>query len=227
VAARVAPFVTDGATLQLGLGKVPTALIRLLRDRRGLKLHSGMLSEGVMDLAESGVLDPRWEHMTTMYLGSPKLYRWITGRTGIRVRGCEHIHDSVRLSSIERLVAVNSALSVDLFGQCNLETAAGRAMSGCGGAPDFARAARLSREGISIIAMPASAGKSSRIVSGLGTGGIATLSRTEADVVITDEGVADLRGLSVMERAESLIAIAPPAARSQLSDEWREIAARL
>jgi acyl-CoA hydrolase len=229
VAARVASFVTDGATLQLGLGKVPSALASLIRDRVDLKIHSGMLSDGVMELAESGALDPHWAHMTTMFLGSPKLYDWIAGRTGIQLRGCEQTHGPVRLGSLERLIAVNSALSVDLFGQCNLETAGGRAMSGCGGAPDFARAARLSPDGVSIVALPASAGKNrdSRIVSSLGTGGIATLARTEADVVVTEEGVADLRGLSVMERAEALIAIAPLAARSRLSDEWREIAAKL
>jgi acyl-CoA hydrolase len=229
VATRVAPFIADGAVLQLGLGKVPTALTGLLRDRRRLRLHSGMLSEGIMGLSEAGALDGEWAHMTTMFLGSTALYEWIAYPTGICIRGCEETHDPRRLGTMERFVAVNTALSVDLFGQCNLETAGGRALSGCGGAPDFARAARASPGGLSIVALPASAGTdhTSRIVSKLGTGGIATLARTEVDVVITDMGAADLRGLSVVERAEALIAIAPPAARSGLSDEWREILGRL
>lgn len=229
VAARVAPLIADGAALQLGLGKVPGALTRLLRDRRGLRLHSGMLSEGVMELAAAGALDREWEHMTTMFLGSPALYDWLAHPTGIRLCGCEHTHDPRRLGVIERFVAVNTALSVDLFGQCNLETAGGRALSGAGGAPDFARAARLSPGGISIVALPATGGanQNSRIVSNLGSGGLATLARTEVDVIVTDEGVADLRGLSVIERAEALIEVAPPSARSQLSTEWREIVGRL
>jgi acyl-CoA hydrolase len=229
VAARVAPLIADGAALQLGLGKVPTALTSLLHDRRGLRLHSGMLSEGVMELAAAGALDREWEHMTTMFLGSASLYEWLAHPNGIRLCGCEQTHDPRRLGVIERFVAVNTALSVDLFGQCNLETAGGRALSGAGGAPDFARAARLSPGGISIVALPATSGanQNSRIVSNLGAGGLATLARTEVDVIVTDEGVADLRGLSVVERAEALIGVASPSARSQLSTEWREILGRL
>ena len=229
VAGQAASFIKDGVVLQLGIGKVPSALSSLLCDRRGLRLHSGMLSDGVMQLAKSGSLDPDWPHLTTMFLGSEKLYEWIAGHTGIRLSGCEQTHDPRRLAALERFVAVNSALSVDLFGQCNLETASGRALSGSGGAPDFARAAHLSPGGISIVALPSTTGPSqvSRIVSTLGRAGIVTLSRTEADIVVTDEGVADLRGLSVAERADALIAVAHPDARPRLSEEWREIADKL
>jgi len=229
VAARVASFIEDGATLQLGLGKVPSALSHLLCDRRGLRLHSGMLTDGVMDLVDKGALDRGSEHVTTMLLGSSRLYEWSTHQGSIQLRGCEYTHDPTRLASIKRLVSVNTALSVDLFGQCNLETASGRAVSGAGGAPDFARAARLSPGGISIVALPScvAKGQGSRIVGQLGPGSVVTLPRTEVDVVVTDEGAADLRGLSVPERAEALIAVAPPAARGELLHRWREILAGL
>jgi acyl-CoA hydrolase len=225
VAERVAPFIVDGAALQFGLGKVPFILSKLLGDRRGLRLHSGMLSDGVVDLVNGGALAPNWPHLTTMLLGSETLYEWSAQQEMIQLRGCEFTHDAARLAAIDGFVAVNSALSVDLFGQCNLETASGRALSGSGGAPDFARAARLSPGGLSIVALPAGTGKpqGSRIVATLGSAGIVTLPRTDVDVIITDEGVADLRGLSVAERAQALISIAPPGARADLSDQWREI----
>jgi acyl-CoA hydrolase len=229
VAARVAPLISDGNALQLGLGKVPSALTRFLRDRRGLRLHSGMLSDGLMDLAASGALAPDWQHVTTMLLGSARLYEWSAQQSSIRLRGCEYTHDAGRLAAIGGFISVNTALSVDLFGQCNLETASGRALSGAGGAPDFARAARLSPGGLSIVALPAAiaGNQGSRIVAKLCPGSVVTLPRTDVDIVVTDEGTADLRGRSVPERAEALIAVAPPAARAELSDQWREILARL
>jgi acyl-CoA hydrolase len=123
---------------------------------------------------------------------------------------------------------VNSALEVDLFGQCNLEIAGGRAVSGAGGATDFSRAARMSPGGISIVALPASFGAGrSRIVARLGTDSVASLARTEVDVIVTEEGAADLRGKSVFERAEAICGIASPAARGDLQAQWREISQRL
>ena len=164
-----------------------------------------------------------------MLLGSADLYEWSKRQELIHVLGCDRIHDAIRLASIPRLVAVNSALSVDLFGQCNLETAGGRALSGAGGAPDFARAARLSPGGLSIVALPATVarGKGSRIIASEGAGSLVTLPRTDVDVVVTEEGAADLRGLSVPQRAEALIGIAPPHARAELTDQWRETLGRL
>jgi acyl-CoA hydrolase len=225
VATNAALFIHDGAAIQLGLGKVPLALSKLLCARRGLRLHSGMISDGVMELASFGALSRDWNHVTTMLLGSASLYSWSEQHHEIHVRGCEYTHDPGQLATIDGLVAVNSALSVDLFGQCNLETASGRASSGAGGAPDFARAARLSRGGVSIVALPSTVGRHgvSRIVGELGPAGIVTLPRTEVDVVVTEVGSADLRGLSVVDRAQALIRIAAPHARAGLVDQWREI----
>lgn len=224
IARALAPYIEDGATLQLGLGKVPHALASTLQNHRGLRLHSGMLSDGIMTLAENGALDPTWEHSTTVLLGSPELYGWAQQRPDLYVRGVEFTHDLRRLAGIERFVAVNSALEVDLFGQCNLEIAGGRAVSGPGGAPDFARGAHLSPGGLSIVAMPATFGEPARSRVCARLNGVATLSRTEVDIVATDVGVADLRGLSVHERALALINVAAPALRADLSEAWREIA---
>ena len=136
-------------------------------------------------------------------------------------------HDACRLAALPRLHAVNSALSVDLFGQANLEIADGRAVSGLGGAGDFARGARLSPGGLSIVALPSTAGRAgSRIVPRL-EDGIASLSRGDVDVVVTEHGAADLRGLCVHGRAEALAAVADPAFRPMLADAWREVRRRL
>lgn len=227
IARHVAAFVGDGAALQIGLGKVPDALLRLLADRRGLRLQSGMLSDGARLLEDGGALDRRFAHTSCVHVGTCDYYEWLRGRKGFEVRGCEHTHSGAVLGTVPRLVALNSALSVDLFGQANLESLDGRAVSGVGGAADFARAASLSPTGISIVALPATAGKerASRIVARLDA--VVSLPRQDIDVVVTEFGAADLRGRSVMERAARLIAIADPSQHATLETAWRAIAARL
>ncbi len=227
IARLLSQFVGDGATLQIGIGKVPDALMSGLTDRRGLKLFSGMLSDGARLLAESGSLDPLFKHTCCVQLGTRAYYDWLRERPDFAVRGCDFTHATAILATLPGLIAVNSALSVDLFGQANLEMLGGRMVSGCGGAPDFARGAQLSAGGVSIIALPATAGRdaATRIVPRLD--GICTLPRNDIDVVVTEHGIADLRGRSVMERAERLIAIAAPQYRSDLADRWRDVAKRL
>ncbi len=226
IAEAITQFIADEATIQIGLGKVPDALMARLRDRRRLKLYSGMLSDGARILAESGALDKDFAHTCCVQLGSRDYYDWLATRPDFAVRGAELTHAVPVLAGLRGLVAVNSALSVDLFGQANLEMLGGRMVSGCGGAPDFTRGACLSDGGVSIIALPSTAGKDqSRIVARLD--GIASVPRTDIHVVVTEHGAADLRGLSVIERAERLIAIAAPRHRSALSDAWRQIAERL
>ncbi len=228
IARHIAAFVEDGCTLQVGLGRIPDALMALLHDRRGIGLHSGMLADSALDLWEAGALDPGFPHASCVWVGSAELYERLRGRAGPAVLGCDVTHDVRRLASFERFRAVNSALSVDLFGQANLEIADGQAVSGIGGASDFARGARLSPGGLSIVAMPSSFERNtrSRIVPRLGDA-IASLSRIDIDVVVTEHGAADLRGLCVHGRAEALIAIAAPAFRASLADAWRDIRSRL
>ena len=223
IAKRIATYIEDGAALQIGLGKVPDALLRLLTDRRRLRLHSGMLSDGAQLLAESGSLDPNFAHTSCVHVGTQSYYDWLAGRTDFAVRGCDQTHAPATLAGMSGLIAVNSALSVDLFGQANLEMLDGRAISSVGGAADFARAASFSADGISIIALPATSGSSDlpRIVPRLD--GICSLPRQDVDVVITEHGAADLRGLSVFERGTALIAVAAPQHRPALDAAFSDI----
>ncbi|MFT3666943.1 acetyl-CoA hydrolase/transferase family protein [Piscinibacter sp.] len=227
IARHIAPLVDDGSVLQAGLGKVPTALMRLLRDRRRLRLHSGMLSDGLLELAQAGALDMDFAHTTCVLVGSTGFYDAVRHFGPLRVLGCDVTHHPLTLSRMERFVAVNSALEVDLFGQCNLERSNGAAVSGPGGAPDFAHAGRHSRGGCSIVALHACHKGGSRIVPCLGERALATLSRLDVDHVVTEFGVARLQGASVHERAEALIEIAAPEYRAELREAWRAIAARL
>ena len=228
IARHIAALIPDRATIQVGLGKVPHALMQALHGHRSLKIHSGMVSDGLIGMVEAGALDNGFQHSTTAVLGSHLLYDWIAGRQDIHVRGVAEIHTPAILAGLARFVAVNSALEIDLLGQCNLEHANGRAVSGGGGASDFARGARLARGGFSIVALPATFGTNgSRIVARLSDGAVTSLARNDVDIVVTEEGVADLRGKSVHERAEALILIASPAAQPKLEEEWKQIAARL
>ncbi len=226
IAGHVAGLIGDGCTLQAGLGRVPDALLALLHDRRGLRLHSGMLADSALDLCDAGALDPASVPTSCVWVGSPALYERLRGRDGLVVAGCDVTHDPARLAALPRFHAVNSALSVDLFGQANLEIADGHAVSGIGGAGDFARGARASEGGLSIVALPSTSRGRSRIVARLDDG-IASLSRTDIDVVVTEHGVADLRGLSVHGRAEALIAVAGPAFHADLIDAWALVRCRL
>jgi len=227
IARHVAQFITDGMTLQTGLGKVPGALLSALGDRRDLKFHSGMLSDGVMELHERGALAPGHAHLACALVGSTLLYDWAAENPCVRLRGCDVTHDPRRLALLDGFVAINSAIEVDLFGQCNLERLAGKSVSGPGGAPDFASAARRSPGGLSIIALPASGGGMSRICACLGEDAVVSVPRSEVDIIVTEHGAADLRGKSVHERAEALIAVAAPDARSALEGAWARLVKRL
>ena len=227
IAGHIARYIVDGATLQVGLGKVPDALLRLLTDRRNLKLHSGMLSDGAQILAEKGCLDAGFRHTACVGLGSQAFYAWLDGRDDFAIAGCDVTHDALRLASLAGLVAVNSAISVDLFGQANLEMLDGRMISGVGGAPDFARGASLAQGGLSIIALPSVGGKeqTSRIVPQLDTA--ISLPRYDIDVLVTEQGAADLRGLTIAARAMAIAAVAAPQHRGALEEAAHALQRRL
>ena len=225
----IAQFIEDGSVLQTGLGKVPGAIARALRGHRNLAIHSGMVSDGLMELALAGALDPDATHYSTVVAGSKELYDWMPEARGLQLVGCDQTHAPATLARLEKFVAVNSALEVDLLGQCNLEHRDGRAISGAGAAPDFAATARNCRGGLSIVALNATydGGTKSRIVPALPQSAVASLSRVDVDLVITEFGVADLRLASVHERARALINVAAPQFRESLEREWAERARRL
>ncbi len=215
IAAHIAPFVRDGDTLQTGLGRVPDAVARRLTERKRLKVHSGLLGDGLMDLVESGAVD---QAMVGTAIGTAALYPRLT-HPALEFRPVSITHGPRLLAALDRFVTINSALAVDLFGQAFAEMSGQEWMSGPGGAGDFSRGARAGH-GTRIVALPATTSSASRIVPpGQGLGPV-SLSRFDIDVVVTEHGAADLRGLCHAERASALIAIADPAYRHALRTAW-------
>lgn len=222
IGAHIANLVRDGDSLQVGIGKVPSAVLDALHAHRGLACHGGLVSEQTIELYEAGALDPSRPMVCTSVLGTKRLYDWVDGRDNVHVLPVGTTHNVLKLAEIENLVAINSVLAVDLHGQANAETVDGRQVGGSGGLTDFVRGAGLSKNGRSIVALPstASRGKVSRIVAGLARE-IASSARVDADYVVTEHGVAVLRHKSMEERAEALIGIADPAFREPLEKAWR------
>jgi 4-hydroxybutyrate CoA-transferase len=227
IGAHVAGLIDDGDTIQIGIGKVPASVLAALGDRQGLGLHGGLVSDEVADLHEAGVITGarRSRDAGTMVcataLGSARVYDWAGRCPELSFAPVSYTHDVRVLGQIDHFVAINSVLSVDLSGQANAETLDGRQVSGTGGLLDFVRGARLSKGGRSILALPSTAGgRTSRIVPRLGAGDVVSCPRADADIVVTEHGVARLRERSVDERAEALIAIADPAFRNELADAW-------
>ena len=220
---HVADFVEDGATLQTGIGTIPDAVLAQLKDRHELGVHSGAIGDGIAELWEAGVITNSCKSIDRevtiggVLIGGEKLRRFAHRNPALELRGTEYTHCSRVLGAIDRFLAINSAIEVDLTGQVNSEIAAGRYVGGVGGILDFLRAAQASREGVPIIVLPSSAGDRSRIVPKLS--GPVTVPRSDSCVIFTEHGVADLRGLSLSERVSRLIAVADPAHREQLERE--------
>ncbi|MEM6818885.1 MAG: acetyl-CoA hydrolase/transferase C-terminal domain-containing protein [Pseudomonadota bacterium] len=220
IARHVANMIPDGATLQAGLGVIPSEVFALLKDRKNLRIMSGMVSDSLVPLAESGALDPSHEQIFGMALGSQSLYAWLNGRSGFRVADCSETHNRDVLTSIDGFHAVNSALEVALDGSINSEQLGSRIVSGPGGLPDYAFGGTHSAGGASMIALPASNRKRgiSRIVPRLANHDSPTLQSGSVTHVVTEYGVADLRTPDAVERASRLIAIADPEHRAMLQN---------
>jgi acetyl-CoA hydrolase len=221
IARHAAQFIPDGATLEFGLGSLPDAILAALGDRRDLGVHSGLLCDGIARLSEQGVITnarksiDRGVTVGGVLMGSKILLDFAHLNPRLQLRSSEYTHHPATLSRIERFVAVNSAVEVDLTGQVNAEIAGGSYVGAIGGQLDFVRAASISPGGVSLICLPASIGtKISRIVARL-SAPVAT-PRSEAGVFVTEWGAADLRGLPLSKRAERMIAIAHPAFREEL-----------
>ena len=228
VAQRVGELVRDGDTLQFGLGKLQGAVLAALANHRGLRVHAGMVSEGLLGLLDSGALAGRSMQeppvCTGVALGSEALYRAVADPALVRFAPVGHTHAQATLAAIPGLVAINSALEVDLLGQVNCETLGGRQISGVGGLVDFLRGARASEGGQGIVAATATVGRDarSRIVPLLAAGPVG-IARADADFVVTEHGRADLRGLGVDARAAALMAVAAPTHREALSKAWHTL----
>jgi len=228
-AALVASLVTDGATLQFGVGRLQTAILGALTGHRRLRIHSGMVSSPVARLIDAGTVAGEGAIEAGVALGDAAFYERVGADPTFYFRPVRETHDVRRIAAIPDFCAINSAVSVDLFGQVNAECIGGRLVAGAGGLPAFAAGARLATGGRSIIVLSATAdgGSTSRIVSHSGAGSLVTLARHEADFVVTEFGVADLRTCSVHERAQALIRVAAPQFREALAAEWHAASRRL
>lgn len=221
---NVASLIPDGATLQMGIGKIPDAVLACLGDRRDLGVHTEMFSDGVMELARRGVINGRRKTLlpgkivTSFLMGTEELYEWAHDNPAVEMRPSEFTNDPFVIARNDRMIAINSALNVDLTGQVAADTLRGRFFSGIGGQVDFIRGAARARHGKPIIALPSTAkgGSISRILPVLEEGAGMVTSRGDVHYVVTEHGVADLWGRSIRERAMALIEIAHPDFRGEL-----------
>jgi 4-hydroxybutyrate CoA-transferase len=229
---NVAALIPDGATLQLGIGAIPDAVLLFLEGKKDLGIHSEMFSDGVVHLAEAGVVTNRrktlnpGKFIATFLMGTRKLYDFVHGNLDVELHPADYTNDPYIIGQHDNMVSINSALQVDLMGQVNAEMIGSRQFSGIGGQVDFVRGASRSRGGKSIIAMPSTAAKGtiSRICLELDRGSAVSTSRNDVHFVVTEYGPADLRGKTLEQRAEALIAISHPDFRSALREQLRQAA---
>ncbi len=225
IGAFVAGLVRDGDTLQFGIGSVPLALADALTGHRQLRFHGGLISGGVRTLWNAGAMHASSPITTGVVLGAAELREFAAQLPSLWLTSVDHTHNLARLAAIPRLMAINSAVEVDLFGQVNAERMAGSLQAGPGGLPAFALGAQASPGGRLLICLAATArgGKVSRIVPSLGDTALCTLPRHMADVFVTEHGVADVRNLDLDGRAQALIAIAAPEQREALAQAWDQM----
>ncbi|MGI9615254.1 MAG: acetyl-CoA hydrolase/transferase family protein [Acidimicrobiales bacterium] len=221
---NTASLVEDGAVLQFGIGAIPESVLAALADRTDLGVHGGMVGDTIIDLVEAGALTGARKNVDTgkmvvaAVLGTRRSFDWSHRNDAIVMAPSSYSHGAAALSTVERFVGINSALSIAADGSVNAETAGARVLSGPGGQPDFALGASASPSGLSIIAMPSTAagGTRSRLVRQLPPGTSTTIPRYLVDVVVTEFGVAHLRGLPLEERPAALASVAHPDFRDEL-----------
>jgi 4-hydroxybutyrate CoA-transferase len=230
IAQYVADLVQDGDTIQVGIGGIPSAVLDALKDRRDLGVHSGLITDGIVELIERGAVTNRRKNVDTgvttgnWLLGTDRLHRWADRNPLLSVRSAEYVHGAHVIAGIENFRAINSGLEVDLTGQVNAEIAGSYSVGGVGGLADFVRGALMSSTGRSIVALPSTArgGQVSRIVPRIESG-VVTVPRYDADYVVTEWGIAHLRGKSLEERARELVAVAHPDFRDELQAGSRRL----
>jgi acyl-CoA hydrolase len=226
VGANVASLIPDGATIQTGIGGIPDAVLSCLGDRRDLGIHTEMVSDGVIDLMEAGVLTGerktlhRGKVVLSFVLGSQRLFDFVRENPSFEFQAISYTNDPFVVAQNDKMVAINSALQVDLTGQVCADSLGTKPFSGFGGQVDFIRGAAHSKGGVPIIALPSTAmhGTVSRIVPVLEPGAGVVTSRADVHYVVTEHGIAYLHGKTLGERAEALIAIADPQFRAELED---------
>ena len=223
-----ASLIKDGDTLQMGIGAIPDAVLMFLKDKKDLGIHSEMFSDGVLELVEAGVITNRrktlnpGKFVANFLMGTKKLYDFADRNEDVLILPVDYVNHPFIIAQNDNMVAINSCVQVDLMGQVVSESVGLKQFSGTGGQVDFVRGAAMSKGGRSIIAMPSTAagGKISRIVSLLDEGAAVTTSRNDVDYIVTEYGIAHLKGYTLRQRAQKLIQIAHPNFRAELQKEF-------
>ncbi len=230
IAALIAERVGNGATLQVGIGAIPNAVLAALSGHENLGLHTELIGDSVIDLIEAGVitgahkLRRRNKHVGTFCLGTQRLYDWLDDNDGVEMLGVEWVNNPMIIAEQPDFVSINATTEVDLFGQCASETVAGRYWSSSGGQADFARGAMYSQGGQAFVVLHSQTRKGrSRIRAQLTPGSVVTTLKNTVDFVVTEQGIAELRGRSLAARAQLLISIAHPDHRDALEREAFEL----
>lgn len=222
-----AKLIRDGDTLQLGIGSIPDAVLQYLTDKKDLGIHTEMFSDGVVKLAEAGVITNRKKSLhknqfvATFLMGTKRLYDFVNHNPDVYMAPVDYVNDPFIIAQNENMVSINSCVQVDLMGQIASESIGYKQISGVGGQVDFIRGAAGSKGGRAIIAMPSTAkGEISKIVPLLDEGAVVTTSRCDADYIVTEYGIAKLKGYTLKQRAKALIQIAHPDFRESLKKEY-------
>lgn len=225
IAENVASLIEDGATLQMGIGKIPDAVLSMLSTRRRLGIHTEMFSDGVIDLINAGVITGemkkkrRYKIVSSFMLGTERLYRFVNNNPMIEMLDISYVNDVHVIRQNPKVTAINSALEVDITGQVCADSIGSKMYSGVGGQMDFMRGASLSEGGKPIIALPSVTAKGeSKIVAALKPGAGVVTTRAHVHYIITEYGIADLYGKNLKQRAKALIDIAHPMHREKLEE---------
>lgn len=234
IAGHIAGLIPDGATMQMGIGAIPDAVLKYLYDKRDLGIHTELFSDGVIDLVNAGVLTNARKTLhpgkivAGFLMGSQRLYDWVDDNPMIELHRSEYVNDPFVIAQNERMVAINSAIEVDLTGQVCADSIGPKLYSGVGGQLDFVYGASRAKDGVPIIALPSTVTLKdgtmmSKIVLMLKQGAGVVTTRNHVRFVVTEYGVAELYGKTIRQRAQALIKIAHPAFREELTRQAREL----
>jgi len=225
-----AKLVDDGSTLQLGIGAIPDAVLLFLKDKKDLGIHTEMFSDGVLELVESGVINNSKKTLhpgkmiSTFLMGSKDLYKFVDNNPDVELHPVDYVNHPAVIMQNENIVSINSCIQVDLMGQVVSETIGLKQFSGVGGQVDYVRGASMAKGGKSVIAIPstASRGAVSRIVPFIAEGSAVTTTRNDVHYVVTEYGIAELKGKTLKDRAAELIRISHPDFRVDLQSEFEK-----